>query len=89
MLMRRLVRMAWYNVEQSFVRWVVKRISGEGLMLKVRQAQQHLQQEPSNIDSITDLVEISVWLGTYRERMRLARSEDQQELADNARHWTA
>ena len=50
-------------------------------MLKVRQAQQHLQQEPSNINSITDLVEISMWLGTYRERMRLARSEDQQELA--------
>jgi hypothetical protein len=57
-------------------------------MLKVRQAQQHLQQEPSNINSITDLVEISMWLGTYRERMRLARSEDQQELADNARRWS-
>jgi len=89
MLMRRLVRMAWYNVEESFVERVVKRISGEGLMLKVKQAQQHLQQEPSNVDSITDLVEISVWLGTYRERMRLARSEDQQELADNARRWNA
>ena len=68
---------------------VVKRISGEGLMLKVKQAQQHLQLKPSNIDSITDLVEISVWLGTYRERMRLAHSEDQQELAGNARRWNA
>jgi hypothetical protein len=58
-------------------------------MLKVKQAQQHLQQEPSNIDSITDLVEISVWLGTYRERMRLAGSEDQQDRADNARRWNA
>jgi hypothetical protein len=57
-------------------------------MLKVRQAQQHQQQEPSNINSITDLVEISMWLGTYRERMRLAQSEDQQELADNAGRWS-
>jgi hypothetical protein len=48
---------------------------------KVRQA----QQEQSNINAITDLVEISMWLGTYRERMRLARSEGQRELADNAR----
>jgi hypothetical protein len=48
---------------------------------KVRQA----RQEPSNINSITDLVEISMWLGTYRERMRLARSEGKQEFADNAR----
>ncbi len=45
-------------------------------------------QEPSNINSITDLVEISMWLGTYRERMRLARPEDQQELADNAHGWS-
>jgi hypothetical protein len=47
---------------------------------KVRQA----QEEPSNINSFTDLVEISMWLGTYRERMRLAGPGDQQELADNA-----
>jgi hypothetical protein len=45
----------------------------------------HAQQDPSNINSITDLVEISMWLGTYRERMRLSRAEDQKELADNAR----
>jgi hypothetical protein len=45
----------------------------------------HGQQDPSNINSITDLVEISMWLGTYRERMRLSRAEDQKELADNAR----
>ena len=41
------------------------------------------QQEPS-----TDSVEFSMWLGTYRERMRLAGSEDQQEPADNAGGWS-
>ena len=53
---------------------------------KVKQAQ--LQEDPlPNVESMTDLVEISVWLGTYRERMRIARSEDQQELANNVKRW--
>ena len=48
---------------------------------KVKQAQ--LQEDPPpNVESITDLVEISVWLGTFRERMRLARTEDPQELTN-------
>jgi hypothetical protein len=41
-----------------------------------------------NIDSIHDLVEITGWLGTYRERLRLARHEDRQELAADVVRWT-
>jgi hypothetical protein len=46
------------------------------------------QDRPPNIDSVTDLVEITGWLGTYRERLRLARAEDRQELAADVRRWT-
>jgi hypothetical protein len=55
---------------------------------KVKQARPSRQEgPPPNIDSVSDLVEISVWLGTYRERMRIARSEDQDELAKEVRRW--
>jgi uncharacterized protein YueI len=47
------------------------------------QPQPDLPQEPV---SITDPVEISFWLGTYRERRRLALSEDQREPVQNVRH---
>jgi hypothetical protein len=54
---------------------------------RARPARQELP--PPNIDSVSDLAEISVWLGTYRERMRIARSEDQNELAEDVRRWNA
>jgi hypothetical protein len=55
---------------------------------KVERARSARQEgPPPNIDSVSDLVEISVWLGTYRERMRIARSEDQDELAKEVRRW--
>jgi hypothetical protein len=41
---------------------------------------------PDEPVSITDPVEISFWLGTYRERRRLALSEDQPEPVQNVRH---
>jgi hypothetical protein len=54
----------------------------------VKQLQRVRRPEPMpNIDSVTDLVEISVWLGTYRERMRQACSADQPELANQVRRW--
>jgi hypothetical protein len=45
-----------------------------------------IRHEP-DFDSITDLVEISGWLGTYRERMRIARTDDQAELASRTGRW--
>ena len=44
------------------------------------------RQEPE-VDSITDLVEISGWLGTYRERMRIALTDDQPEPANRMGRW--
>jgi hypothetical protein len=55
-------------------------------MADAKQGQVDVQVEtPRNLKSIRDLVEMSVWLGTYGERMRLASSEDQQQLAENVR----
>jgi hypothetical protein len=39
-------------------------------------------------DTITDLGEISDWLGTYRERLREARDEDRQQLTSGVTRWT-
>jgi hypothetical protein len=55
---------------------------------KVKQRQLEIPEESSpDVDSVTELVEISVWVGTYRERMRVARTEDQAELANTLRRW--
>ena len=40
-----------------------------------------------NVESVSDLVEITRWLGTYRERLRLASTDNQPELANHMRRW--
>ncbi len=44
--------------------------------------------EAPHVDSVTDLGEICDWLGTYRERLREARDEDRQQLANGVMRWT-
>jgi hypothetical protein len=44
--------------------------------------------EGPSTESVTDLAEISEWLGTFRERLREAREEDRQQLADHVTRWT-
>jgi hypothetical protein len=39
-------------------------------------------------EAVTDLGEICDWLGTYRERLRVARGEDRQEMAGHVARWT-
>jgi hypothetical protein len=53
---------------------------------KVKQPQFDIRREPSGVP-MTDLIEISGWLGTYRERMRLANNGDHREFANEMRHW--
>ena len=56
---------------------------------KLKQPQlKHQAPPPTHPGSISDLVETSVWLGTYRERMRIANVENQPELATDVRRWT-
>jgi hypothetical protein len=57
------------------------------MVRKVEQLQFDIRRESSGV-SITDLNEIGGWLGTYRERMRLAGSKDHQELANEMRRWS-
>ena len=44
--------------------------------------------QPSGpVESVDDLAEISSWLGTYKERLRLARAEDREGLAGDVHRW--
>jgi hypothetical protein len=49
------------------------------------QPSQALEVEPDplkvDVGSVTDLSEICAWLGTYRERLRLAKGEEREQLA--------
>jgi hypothetical protein len=45
-----------------------------------------VRKKPSVV-TLADLDEISGWLGTYRERMARARTEDQRELANPVVLW--
>jgi hypothetical protein len=49
------------------------------------QPSQALEVEPDplkvDVGSVIDLSEICAWLGTYRERLRLAKGEDREQLA--------
>jgi hypothetical protein len=42
-----------------------------------------VEPDPLKVDvgSVTNLSEICAWLGTYRERLRLAKGEDREQLA--------
>jgi len=51
---------------------------------KREKVQSDLRQEPQP-NSTIDLIEIGDWLGTYRERFRVAHSGDSQELLRNVR----
>ena len=42
-------------------------------------------QPAVRIDSVDDLAEISSWLGTYKERLRVARADERQSLASDVR----
>jgi len=44
-------------------------------------------QPAAPIDSVDDLAEISSWLGTYKERLRLARVEERAGLATDVHRW--
>ena len=47
-----------------------------------------VQSQPTApIDSFDDLEEISSWLGTYKERLRLARAEERQTVAGDVERW--
>jgi hypothetical protein len=49
----------------------------------------HPQLEPAvRADSVDDLEEISSWLGTYKERLRLARDRNEPGLTQDVRRWT-
>ena len=39
------------------------------------------------IGSVDDLAEISSWLGTYKERLRLARAEERESLVTDVHRW--
>src|SRR3979409_766262 len=74
--MHHLVRLAWYK--RGSVSFMFRTGSGptttrrfDAMARSSGQPQPDLPHEP---DSITDPVEISFWLGTYRERRRLALS---------------
>ena len=41
----------------------------------------------AHVEAVSDLAEICAWLGTFGERLRLARVEDRQELATDVRRW--
>jgi hypothetical protein len=41
-----------------------------------------------DLGAVTDLDEISEWLGTYRDRLRLAHPEEQPELTSHVRRWS-
>jgi hypothetical protein len=44
-------------------------------------------QPTAPIDSVDDLSEISSWLGTYKERLRLARADEREGLASVVHRW--
>jgi hypothetical protein len=44
-------------------------------------------QPSAPIDSVDDLAEISSWLGTYKERLRLARAEERASLTTDVHRW--
>jgi hypothetical protein len=41
------------------------------------------------IDSVDGLEEITSWLGSYRERLRVARAEEGQRLDSEVRRWSS
>jgi hypothetical protein len=41
------------------------------------------------VDAVIDLKEICAWLGTYRERLRVAQVEDRDRLSGDFSRWTA
>ena len=44
-------------------------------------------QPSAPVGSVDDLAEISSWLGTYKERLRLARAEEREGLASDVHRW--
>jgi hypothetical protein len=54
---------------------------------RVQQARS-LRVAPMALRLVTDLDEICEWLGTYRERLRLARPEERSELSSHVRQWS-
>lgn len=44
-------------------------------------------QPSAPICAVDDLAEISSWLGTYKERLRLARAEEREGLAGDVHRW--
>jgi len=49
-------------------------------------AESRLQPSPAT-GTVDDLAEISSWLGTYKERLRLARADEREGLASDVHRW--
>jgi len=47
-----------------------------------------LSELPAPVDAVADLEEICAWLGTYRERLRVAQVEDRDRLSGDFSRWT-
>ncbi len=52
------------------------------------QVNRKVRPAPHELSLVTDLDEICEWLGTYRERLRRARPEEQPELISHVRQWS-
>jgi hypothetical protein len=65
--------------------WGPDFLGAEGKMSrKVR----HPELPAIRVDSVDDLAEISSWLGTYKERLRLARDKNELGLSEDVRRWS-